>query len=101
MRRCLLRFLRGFMLCLVQIRARKRAQVSVRRILSARSSVSGPNIGPRPAVAIGLTIVEKILKSEIDLGPQLIVLGGTVPAGVEAFRLAREVLDEKGIKPPK
>ena len=24
-----------------------------------------------------------------------------IPAGVEAFRLAREVLDEKGIKPPK
>ncbi len=24
-----------------------------------------------------------------------------VPAGVEAFRLAREVLDEKGIRPPK
>jgi predicted NBD/HSP70 family sugar kinase len=36
------------------------------------------------AVAIGLTIVQNVLKSVINLGPQLIVLGGTVPAGVEA-----------------
>jgi 4-carboxymuconolactone decarboxylase len=38
---------------------------------------------------------------EIKEALHVVAVYAGVPAGVEAFRLAREVLDEKGIKPPK
>jgi 4-carboxymuconolactone decarboxylase len=64
-------------------------------MLAALNRMNEFGIHFRGAIRNGLTDDE--LRAALT---QIAVYCG-IPAGVEAFRLAREVLDEKGIKPPK
>jgi len=64
-------------------------------ILSALNRPHEFKIHMRGALTNGCTL------DEIRETLHVVAVYAGIPAGVEAFRLAREVLDEKGIKPPK
>jgi 4-carboxymuconolactone decarboxylase len=64
-------------------------------MLSALNRPHEFKIHVRGALTNGLTL------DEIREALHVVAVYCGIPAGVEAFRLAREVLDEKGIKPPK
>ena len=64
-------------------------------MLSALNRPHEFKIHMRGALTNGLTL------EQIQEALHVVAVYCGIPAGVEAFRLAREVLDEKGIKPPK
>ncbi|MCW5773397.1 MAG: carboxymuconolactone decarboxylase family protein [Rhodospirillaceae bacterium] len=64
-------------------------------ILSALNRPHEFKIHMRGALTNGVPL------DEIREALHVVAVYAGIPAGVEAFRLAREVLDEKGIKPPK
>ena len=64
-------------------------------MLSALNRPHEFKIHMRGALTNGITL------DQIKEALHVVAVYCGVPAGVEAFRLAREVLDEKGIKPPK
>ena len=64
-------------------------------ILSALNRPHEFKIHMRGALTNGCTL------EEIRETLHVVAVYAGIPAGVEAFRLAREVFDEKGIKPPK
>jgi 4-carboxymuconolactone decarboxylase len=64
-------------------------------ILSALNRPHEFKIHMRGALTNGVSL------DEIKEALHVVAVYAGIPAGVEAFRLAREVLDEKGIKPPK
>jgi 4-carboxymuconolactone decarboxylase len=63
-------------------------------ILSALNRPHEFKIHMRGALTNGVSL------DEIRETLHVVAVYAGIPAGVEAFRLAREVLDEKGIKPP-
>jgi len=64
-------------------------------ILSALNRPHEFKIHMRGALTNGVSL------DEIRETLHVVAVYAGIPAGVEAFRLAREVFDEKGIKPPK
>jgi 4-carboxymuconolactone decarboxylase len=64
-------------------------------MLSALNRPHEFKIHVRGALTNGLSL------EQIQEALHIVAVYCGIPAGVEAFRLAREVLDEKGIKPPK